>query len=376
MIRIVALLFGALLLTGQVMPPAPVAPPPRLTLPVLDPARTTAVLDTAGLAGTVLVGRGDRIVYERAFGPVDPAGGPRHTLGKVWRWASVTKQLTATIAMQEVAAGRLDLDRPMKAYLPASRAPFADRITARMLMQHISGVPRTEDSPIGADEWPNFYLVPPGDPGTGVRWCEGRTDRAPPAEFHYGDCDFILLGAVLEAITGKSYPALIRERIAAPLKLRSVGLFPRARPTIVGFEAGKRESPRFRLENFGAAGALYGTTHDLFRFDRALMTGKLLPAAQRAQMWTGDPNLGYAAFGQWAFSSSIKGCGTTAVRFIERRGAIGGVVLRNIILPDYDMVLIMTANRAEADAAFGEIWQQRGISHDVLASLLCPKPTA
>ncbi len=62
-----------------------------------------------------------------------------------------------------------------------------------------------------------------------------------------------------------------------------------------------------------------------------------------------------------------------SVRFIERRGAIGGVVLRNIILPDYDMVLIMTSNRAEADAGFGEIWQQRGISHDVLAALLCPK---
>jgi len=373
MIRSLSLALGALLLTAQTMPPPPAAPPPRLTVPALDPARVTAVLDAAGLAGTVLVGKGDTIAYERAFGPVDPAGGTPHALGQVWRWASVTKQITATIAMQEVAAGRLGLDTPIKAYLPASRAPFADRITARMLMQHISGVPRTEDSPIGADGWSNFYLVPPGDPATGVRWCEGPTDRAPPADFHYGDCDFILMGAVLEAITGTSYADLIRERIARPLKLDSVGLFPRTAPTVVGYESGKRESPRFRLENFGAAGALYGTTHDLFAFDRALMTGRLLPEAQREVMWTGDPKLGYAAFGQWAFSSPIKGCGDTAVRFVERRGAIGGVVLRNIILPDYEMVLIMTANRAEADAAFGEIWQQKGISHDVLSAILCPK---
>ena len=47
-------------------------------------------------------------------------------------------------------------------------------------------------------------------------------------------------------------------------------------------------------------------------------------------------------------------------------------MLRNIILPDLDMVMIMTSNRAEADADFGEIWQQRGISHDVLAAALCP----
>ena len=45
--------------------------------------------------------------------------------------------------------------------------------------------------------------------------------------------------------------------------------------------------------------------------------------------------------------------------------------LRNIILPDQDMVIIMTSNRAEAEAAFGEIWQQAGITHDVLRAALC-----
>ncbi|MCY7280741.1 MAG: beta-lactamase family protein [Sphingomonas bacterium] len=367
MIRHFLLAIAAFALGGQSVPS------PRASLQAVSPARVTQVLDASGLAGTILIGQGDRIVYERAFGPVAPAGAPRHRLGQVWRYASVTKQWTATIAMQEVAAGRLDLDMPIKTYLPASKARFADRITSRMLMQHVSGLPRTEESPVGADEWPTFYLVPPGDPRTGVAYCEGSTDRAPPAEFRYGDCDFIMLGAVLERISGKSFAALVRERITRPLRLDSVGLFPRTASSVVGYEANKRESRLFRLENFGAAGALYGTTHDLFRFDRALMTGKLVPDAQRAIMWTGDPKFGYAALGQWAFSAPLKGCGATPVRFVERRGAIGGMVLRNIILPELDMVVIMTANRAEADAAFGEIWQQRGISHDVLAAAICPK---
>jgi hypothetical protein len=47
------------------------------------------------------------------------------------------------------------------------------------------------------------------------------------------------------------------------------------------------------------------------------------------------------------------------------------VVLRNIILPDLDVVIIMTSNRAEAEAAFGEIWQQAGITHDVMRAALC-----
>jgi hypothetical protein len=105
------------------------------------------------------------------------------------------------------------------------------------------------------------------------------------------------------------------------------------------------------------------------------MTGKLIPEAQRAQMWDGKGEYGFAALGQWAFSVPLKDCGNTPVRIIERRGFIGGVVLRNIILPDLDMVIIMTANRAEAEAAFGEIWQQAGITHDVMRAALCATGT-
>lgn len=339
--------------------------------PAVDQAAVNAALDPVKAPGTVLIARGDTIVYERAFGLVDPAGTAEHQLGKVWRWASVTKQITATIAMQEVAAGRLDLDAPIIRYLPDSKAPNAGTITSRMLMQHISGLPRTEEGPVGRDDWSTFYMVDLDSPETGRAWCEGPTTRKPADEFFYGDCDFIMMAAVVEATSGKSYEALVAERIAEPLGLQSVGLFPRAEPSMPGFADGKPESTAFLLENFGGAGALYGTTRDLLAFDRALMTGKLIPDAQRAQMWDGKPQYGYSALGQWSFSVPLKDCGDTPVRIIERRGFIGGVALRNIILPDQDMVIIMTSNRAEAEAAFGEIWQQAGITHDVMRAALC-----
>ncbi|MFZ5664513.1 MAG: serine hydrolase domain-containing protein [Pseudomonadota bacterium] len=339
--------------------------------PAVDQAAVNAALDPVKAPGTVLIARGDTVVYERAFGLVDPAGTAEHQLGKVWRWASVTKQVTATIAMQEAAAGRLDLDAPIITYLPDSNAPNAATITSRMLMQHISGLPRTEEGPVGRDDWSTFYMVDLDSPETGRAWCEGPTTRKPADEFFYGDCDFIMMAAVVEATSGKPYAALIEERIAKPLGLGSVGLFPRSEPSMPGFGDGKPESTAFRLENFGGAGALYGTTRDLFAFDRALMTGKLIPEAQRAQMWDGKPQYGYAALGQWSFAVPLKDCGDTPVRIIERRGFIGGVALRNIILPDQDMVIIMTSNRAEAEAAFGEIWQQAGITHDVMRAALC-----
>ena len=340
-----------------------------------DATRIEAIMAQANFAGTVLIARGDTIVYERAFGTLAPGGSEPHRLGGLWRWASVSKQITATIAMQEVAAGRLDLDRPIRAYLPHSRAPFADQLTARMLMQHISGLPRTEDSPVEVDGWTRFYRVPLDSPDTGIAWCEGPTDRSPPSEFHYGDCDFIMMGAVLEAVTGKRFADLVAERIAQPLGLTSIGVSaapPAApAPTVPGFDGDAAESTAFRIENFGAAGAVYGTTHDLLAFDRALMTGRLIPDAQRAEMWAGQPRYGFAALGQWVFETPLAGC-DTPVRIVERRGFIGGIVMRNIILPDLDMVIIMTSNRAGAEAAFAEIWQQAGVTHDVLAATICP----
>jgi D-alanyl-D-alanine carboxypeptidase len=359
MIRTLIASLAALMLGAQVPPP------------VIDSSAITAALDPIKAPGTILIARGDTILYERAFGLIDPQGSAEHKLGAVWRWASVTKQITATITMQEVAAGRLNLDAPIARYLPDSKAPYASRITARMLMQHVSGLPRNEEGPIGRDGWPTFYSVDLGSPETGRAWCEGPTTREPLSEFHYGDCDFIMMTAVIEATSGKPYAELIATRIAQPLGLPSVGLFPRAEPTVAGVATGKPESSAFRLENFGGAGALYGTTRDLLAFDRALMTGKLIPEAERTVMWEGKPEYGYAALGQWSFSSPLKDCGNTPVRIVERRGFIGGVVLRNIILPDLDMVIIMTANRAEAEAAFGEIWQQAGITHDVMRAALC-----
>lgn len=367
--------FGACLLSlGSLIMTAPSAAAERPAL-ALNEARIAAAVKAADLAGTVLIAQGDRILFERAYGTVEPNGTAPHRLGKVWRWASVSKQVTATLAMQEVAAGRLDLDQPIARYLPQSRAPHADTLTSRMLMQHVSGLRHADDyARQDMDGWTDFYTAPLGSPETGVPWCEGPTgkpDKAPPADFRYGDCDFILMGAVLEAITGKTYAALIEERIAKPLGLRSLGVFPTAKRTVPGFDQGKPESRFFHLENFGPAGALYGTTHDLLAFDRALMTGKLIPPAQRAVMWTGEPRYGYAALGQWAFEAALKGCDGPPIRIIERRGFFGGVVLRNVILPDQDMVIIMTSNRASAEATFGEIWQQAGLTHDVLAATLC-----
>ena len=328
------------------------------------------IAQSADLHGTVLIVRNGEAEFEQAFGFVDPAAQQPHELGKVWRWASVSKQVTATLVMQEVDAGRIDLDAPISTYLPNFGGGLAQNVTVRMAIQHVSGLPATEDGAIGDDGWSSFYQVPLDSPETGAQWCLSGPIKSSPAEFRYGDCDFVVLGAVLEAVTQKSYAELLDERIAVPLGLTTVGVFPSEQATMAGFIDGKPELTSFRLENFWAAGAIYGSTRDMLAFDLALMSGQLLSDSSRQIMWDGKPEYGYAAFGQWAFDAGIVGC-EASVRVVERRGFIGGVVLRNIILPDYNVVIILTSNRAEAEAQFGEIWQQTGLPHDLISAAVC-----
>ncbi|KQT34655.1 hypothetical protein ASG29_00315 [Sphingomonas sp. Leaf412] len=284
-----------------------------------------------------------------------------------WRWASVTKQVVATLVMQQVAAGRIALDAPLTRYLPGWRSPNAGAITVRYLLRHQSGLPDPDDT-AAVDGVPGYYTAGyrgSRDPLTG--YCAGPVKGPAGARWAYNNCDYIVAGALLRAVTGRDWQALVAERIVAPHGLTATGAYPARVATVPGTIDGKPE-PQIAIEAFDAAGGLYGTAADLWRFDRALMTGALLPEATRAEMWDGQPALGSIALGQWSFTAPLKGC-TAPVRVVERRGEIGGVGVRNFILPERDRVLIVFTDRGGQD--FGEVWQGKGLSHDLLSAAAC-----
>jgi CubicO group peptidase (beta-lactamase class C family) len=322
-------------------------------------ARIEPIARAANFSGEVIASKGDEAISV-------PGGKIR--VGQRWRWASVTKQIVATLMMQEVAAGRIDLDKPVSTYLPAFKSANAGTITVRQLLRHQSGLPNPDDTAAGKNGVPAYYAkVDPAlqNPLTG--FCAGPVKGRPGENWSYNNCDYIVAGALLEAVTGKPLKRLVGERITVPLGLKSLAGFPTSKPTVAGLVKGKAEG-RFKFETFGAAAGLYGTAVDLWKFDRALMTGKLLPEARRAEMWDGQPELGFIALGVWSFGAELKGC-PMPVRIVERRGAIGGVQVRNFILPDSDVVVIAFTNRDDFD--FGEIWQGKGFAFDMLSAAAC-----
>jgi CubicO group peptidase (beta-lactamase class C family) len=333
-----------------------------------------AIAKAAGFSGEFAMGH----LYRGATGPASPvsmilaqnADGSIRQANQRWRWASVTKQVTAVLVMQEVAGGRIRLDAPVSTYLPDFRSANAGKITIRQLLRHQSGLPDPSATPAASDGVPAFYR--PDAKVSALDFCAGPITGEPGGRWTYNNCDYLVAGAVLEAVTGKSWPKLVEERITAPLRLERSGVFPSSVPHVPGTAEGKPE-PTFDLARYGASGAMYGTPSDLVRFDVALFSGKLLPEAARQKLWDGQPSLGFMALGQWVFSAPLRGCDKPQ-RIVERRGAIGGVEIRNIILPDLAIAMVLFSDRSGFD--FGELWQGKGFTYDMLSLAACPTASA
>jgi CubicO group peptidase (beta-lactamase class C family) len=170
-----------------------------------------------GAAIAVLVG--DEIC-ERAAGALNTATGVAATTDSVFQLASIAKAFTATLVMQLVDEGKLDLDRPVRDYLPGFRVADEETsatVTPRHLLSHTAGFdsePFTE-SPHGdgAIEW----FVDQHLPTVGQLFRPGE-------HFSYSNPGFTLLGRIVEVLRGKPYRRVLREHLIGPLGLEHWGL--------------------------------------------------------------------------------------------------------------------------------------------------------
>jgi D-alanyl-D-alanine carboxypeptidase len=337
--------------------------------------RAAAVVKAAGLPGELVVTDVTGAERAVAFGMADRAGHVPNRVGQRWLWASVTKQVTATLVMQEIAGGRIALDAPIGRYLPDFGGDRA--ITVRELLQHRSGLPNPSDAP-AIDGVPGFYRQTGSaisDAARTAGFCSAKPKGARGGQWEYNNCDYLVLGTALQAVTGRGLARLVEERIAAPLRIRTLRLArdgaPRGGAAATGY-ADAVSVPAMNVATGGAAAGLTGSAGDLARFDRGLMSGRLLGLEARTTAWAGDAKLGFMALGVWSFPARLKSC-AAPVQLVERRGDFGGTQVRNVIAPALGRAVIMFTNDAAAE--FGEVWQGKGLTFDLLSAAFCP-PTA
>ncbi|GAB3821760.1 serine hydrolase domain-containing protein [Kribbella italica] len=202
-----------------------------------------------------------------------------------FRIGSETKTFLATVVLQLVDEGRLSLDDKVERVLPG--VVHDDRITVRQLLNHSSGLyevlatmpsPRSEEFlAIRWKTWTTAELV--------ARATAYPVVFTPGTEVRYNNTGYLVLGLIVEKLTGHSYADEIKHRIIQPLQLKSTSL-PGTNPFIFGphargylpLERGLVDITEVNPSILNAAGEMISTTRDLNRFFQALLGGELLPA--------------------------------------------------------------------------------------------------
>jgi D-alanyl-D-alanine carboxypeptidase len=209
-----------------------------------------------------------------------------------WNIGSVTKTFLAVVVLQLADEGRIDLDAGVDAWLP-DLADAAD-ITPRQLLQHTSGLAEYLDAP-GLDmtrTWDALDLVALAEP---------RGRLGVPGETHaYSNTNYLVLGEIVEQVTGNTWDAEVMSRVARPLGLSSVRLVEsgdQARAHSLGAAGWVEVTDLTDPSIGGAAGGLQSTASDLLVFTDALAAGELLPAELREQMETFVVAQDYSQFG-------------------------------------------------------------------------------
>jgi CubicO group peptidase (beta-lactamase class C family) len=350
----------AALAAAQFMPQAAARSPDN----IIENVRARA--QAAKFDGAILIGENDGTSQTIVLGkdPVAPDA--------VWRWASITKLLAATVAMQEVASGRLDLDAPVARYWPEWKSANAGTIRIRDLLLHNSGLPQPDESPPDKDGVPAFYRSAAASPqASAAAFCAGPPRTAPPAKYNYNNCDSIVLAEILRRVTGKPFDQLVRERFAQKLGMKQFGMFGFGIPAHSHVQPNGEFSDVDALINFGvhgASGSAFGTIGDLWLFDHALLSGRLVPARERELMWQSSRQNGFYGFHQWIFPAKLAGCGKE-LRVVERQGLVGGIELRNYLLPETGQALILFSRHRPSD--FGDPWEGKGFAFDLLSAVAC-----
>jgi CubicO group peptidase (beta-lactamase class C family) len=335
-----ALLF-ALVAALTLMPAAPAAASDPATAE--DYARD--YMDRIGAPGLAYaIIRGDRVIESNTWG-VDGDGRPV-TAATPFLLGSTSKSFTALTVAQLAEAGRVDLDTTAVTYLPWLTF---ETVTVRQLLTHTSGLPQVWSTGL-TDRYDNE----PGGLARSVRDLAAvRPHAAPGGRYEYSDANYMILGALVEEVTGETFAANLRRHVLDPLRMtHSAATADEARAA--GLTAGHRyylgRSQRFDTR-FDTAGVPYGflaaSLDDLTHYTIAQLGGgtwagtRILSAENTAGMHTGTADTGYGTYGFGWQNTTLDGVDQPVV---WHAGATPDYFSHIVLVPGADLAVVVAAN--------------------------------
>jgi len=244
-------------------------------------------VDDGQFMGAVLVARDGIVVLSNGYGKANLEWQVANSPTTKFRLGSVTKQFTAACILLLEEQGKLKTDDPVKKYIPDAPAAW-DQITIFNLLTHTSGMPNFTNFP----DYRSTEAVATTPEKLVSRFRDNALEFAPGSSWNYSNSGYVLLGYLIEKISGDSYSKFVKDNIFDPLGMkdsgydsntdiiaqRAQGYSPGAHgPVIAGY---------IDMSIPFSAGALYSTTEDLLRWEQSLYGGKVLSAASLEKMTT------------------------------------------------------------------------------------------
>jgi CubicO group peptidase (beta-lactamase class C family) len=294
--------------------------------------------------GSALVAENGKVIYKGGFGYANMEWQIPNAADTKFRLGSITKQFTALLTLQLVEQGKIKLDGKLSDYLPDYRKDIGEKVTIHHLLTHTSGIPSYTSQPgFFANVSRNPYKV-----AEFVKtYTSGDLEFEPGTKFSYNNSGYFLLGAIIERITGKTYEQALKEMIFDPVGMKNTGydhhdtILPKRASGYARTANGYTNAAYLDMSIPYAAGSLYSTVEDLYLWDQALYTDKLITPASKELMY--KPFLQDYAYG-WSVTKTSFKVNEQPVPIITHGGGINGFITTIVRFPKEQNLIVILDN--------------------------------
>jgi CubicO group peptidase (beta-lactamase class C family) len=323
-------------------------PPKSLDPDAIDKYLTRQVEKNGYVGLSVAIVRDGKVILAKGYGKASLKPEIAVETSTAFAAGSITKQFTAACILLLAENGKLTVKDPVSKYYPGLTK--ANEITLYDLMSHASGYPdyypldfvdRRMEKAIEPDQLLKEYGG-------------GKLDFEPGSRWSYSNTGFVLLGRIIEKVSGQSYEQFLSERILKPLKMNDTVFDPKLdrKGLATGYTAFALGDPEPAVREAAgwihAAGALYTTPSDLAKWDLALVTGRVLKP-ESYKLMTTQRELSDGRLRDY-------GCGIGVSRrrgeaTLRHSGAVSGFLAFNTVLPRTKSALVVMSNCEHQDAS-------------------------
>ncbi len=340
------------------VPPTPTVSPTPAASPTLTSANAasatqidallTGQVNAQQFSGSVLVARDGQTILAKGYSTANWETQAPNTPDTRYFLGSVTKEFTAMSILILQQQGKLQVTNPICNYVASCPAPWQP-VTVQQVLTHTSGIPELDDSPL-----------PYGSPQGWLTIFDNASLAFPPGtEFGYCSVCYEILAYVVQLVSGMPYDQFVQQQILDPLHMNETSFDATAyyanSSCAIGYDSWQSESDQLgwqlssEWDFLNGSGLLYSTVTDLYRWDQALVTNKLVSPQIMKQIFTPYVTANLFPGSQYGYGWFISQAPVQGHQLIWHDGVIDGFRNFNGLYIDDHVTIIIQSNLASID---------------------------